>query len=167
MSDATREPDRQLVYDECPLHECFAIIDLRYAEGLAAEMEAIKGCTTVGQARRLQSELKFTSVPGGHFEDDEGEALPNDAPYSWKETGVVGDGDWPSMPDALALERLPADLLRKLADEADAGVVETVFNGPYFAIPLESEADLVSIVQSAGYVVHRDDALIASIDAEL
>ena len=167
MSDTTQEAQVPLVYGEDRLHECFAILDLSHAEGLAAEIKAIKACTTVGQARRLQPTLEFTWIPGGDFEDDEDELVPDDARYAWQETAAVADGDWPPMPDALALEQLPADLLRKLTEEAGAEVLETVFNGPFFAIPLEREADLMNVVRSVGYEVHGDDSLIASIGAEM
>jgi hypothetical protein len=156
-----------LVYGEHRLHECFAILDLRHALGLAAQIKAIKACTTVGKARRLQPTLEFIWIPGGDFEDDEDELVPDDAPYAWEETASVGDGDRPPMPDALALDHLPAELLRKLAEEAGAEKLETVFNGPLLAIELDREADLRNVARSVGYQVHRDDTLIASIGAEM
>ncbi len=78
----------------------------------------------------------------------------------------AGGSDWPPMPDALALAHLPADLLGELEARAGAGVVETMFNGPFFAIPLDREDDLIGVLRSAGFGVCRNDALIVSIDAD-
>jgi hypothetical protein len=137
------------------------------AEGLAAEIGAIQACTTVGQARTLEPTLKFTWVPGSDFEDDEGEPLPDDAPYSWSETSAAGDGDWPPMPDAYALDDLPVALRRELVAKAGAEVEHTTLNGSYFAIPLDREMDMVSVLRSAGFEVRRDDGLIASICVDI
>jgi len=145
------------------MHECFAVVDSALAEGLSNEIAAIQACTTVEQARLLEPTLEFTWLPDGDLEDDEGEPLPSDAPYDWGETAAVQDGDWPPMPDQWALEHLPKDLLRELIHQAGAEVKHTMLNGSYLAIPLDREADMVSVLRSAGFEVHRDDGLIASI----
>jgi hypothetical protein len=154
---------RRLVYGEYWMHESFTVLDATLAEGLSSEIEAIEACATVGQARALEPALKFTWLPGNDFEDDDGEPLPDDAPYDWSQTVAAQDGDWPPMPDQYALERLPSELLNALITRAGAEVHHTVLNGSYFAIPLEREADMVDALRSAGFEVRRDDDLVASI----
>jgi hypothetical protein len=67
------------------------------------------------------------------------------------------------MPDSYALDNLPRELLRELIAGAGAEVMHTVLNGSCFAIPLEKEDDLLTVLRSAGYEVRRDDGLISSI----
>lgn len=162
MAGKSKRP-RRLVYGEYWMHESFAVLDEALAQGLANEIEAIQTCKTVGQARRLAPTLEFTWLPGSDFEDDNGEPLPDDGLYDWSQTASVEDGDWPPMPDQYALDHLAAELLNELISRAGAEVQHTTLNGSYFAVPLERETDMVSVLRSAGISVRRDDDLVASI----
>jgi hypothetical protein len=108
----------RLVYGEYWTDGGFALLEETLAVGLASEIEAVKMCTTVGEARRLEPELKFTYVPDSDFEDEAGDPLPDDAPYAWYETTTVHEGDWPPIPGGWALDFLPGELLGKLTIEA-------------------------------------------------
>lgn len=60
------------------------MLDANQAEVLAREVQAVRACTTVGQARELASKLQFTRVPDVDIDDEDeedGEQLPDDAPY--------------------------------------------------------------------------------------
>lgn len=163
MPEKSKTVQHRLVYGEYWMHESFAVLDATLAEGLSSEIEAIQACATVGQARALEPTLEFTSLPGNDFEDDDGEPLPDDTTYDWSQTVAAQDGDWPPMPDRYALEGLPSELLNALIFGAGAEIHHTMLNGSYFAIPLEREADMVDILCSAGFEIHRDDDLVARI----
>ena len=120
VPENSKMEQRRLVYGEYWMHGSFAVLDATLAEGLSNEIQAIQACTTVGQARALEPTLKFTWLPDGDFEDDDGEPLPDDAPYDWSQTGAVQEGDWPPMPDQCALEGLPTELLNALMTRAGA-----------------------------------------------
>jgi hypothetical protein len=154
---------KRLIYGGYRLHQSFAVLDETQAEGLAREIRAVQACTTEGQARKLASKLQFTWVPDIDVDEEDDEQLPDDAPYDWSKTGAAVDGDWPPMPDQISLENLPADLRQELINKAGATVEFTTLNGDFLAIPLDREDDLVNVIRSAGYDVHRNDELIGII----
>jgi hypothetical protein len=159
-------PGGNLVYGQYWLHDCFALLDQEHAQGLSKEIAGIQACTTIGQVRQVEPTLIHTWVPDIDFEDEECERLSDDTPYDWSSTGDVSDGDWPPMPDSYALDFLPRQLIRALIARAGAKVEHTTLNGPYFAIPLDREEDLISVLRSAGYAARRDDDLISSLCIE-
>ena len=67
------------------------------------------------------------------------------------------------MPDSYALDHLPVEVREELASRAGGEVQDTTLNGFYFAVPLSREADMISVLRSAGYRVRRDDGLVARI----
>jgi hypothetical protein len=152
-----------LIYGGYRLHQSFAVLDETQAEGLAREVRAVQACTTVGQARELASKLQFTRVPNIDVDEKDDEQLPDDAPYDWSRTGAAEEGDWPPMPDQVSLENLPADLRQELINKAGARIEFTALNGDFLAIPLDREDDLVNVLRSAGYDVHKNDELIGII----
>lgn len=152
-----------LIYGEYPIHQSFAVLEAAQAEALAREVQAVRACTTAGQARALAGTLQFTWVPDIDPDDDAEQQPPDDAPYDWSQTIAAAEGDWPPMPDQVSLETLPAGLRRELISKAGATVEFTALNGDYLAIPLDREADLVNVLCSAGCEVRRNDELIGVI----
>jgi hypothetical protein len=169
LSDETSEKQGQIVYGQYRGVNAFIIFDESAAEGLASELEEIEACETVGDARRVRETLGYTYMPGGSddFLDEDGEPLPDDAPYDCWDTGEAQEGDWPPMPGAYALDDLPLELLRPLTAEAGGRLIDTTVNGSSFAIPLNRQEDLVRILRSAGYEVRRGDDLINSLGVQL
>jgi hypothetical protein len=135
------------------------------AEGLSDEIEEIRACRTVGEARRVQETIGYTYMPGGgdDFPDEDGEPLPDDAPYDCDDTGDARDGEWPPMPGAYALDDLPVELLRALAAQAGGHLVDTTLNGSSFVVPLDSEEKMRDVLRAAGYEFRRDDGLVNSL----
>jgi hypothetical protein len=121
-------------------------------------------CSTVGEARQLEPTLSCTYLPGSDFEDEEGNPLPDDAPYNWRQTGEAEAGEWPPLSDGYSYGygELPLELLQGLTTSAGGHLVHTM-SGSSFAVPLERETDLVTVVRRSGYEVRRDDGLLGSL----
>jgi hypothetical protein len=161
LSKNTKAAPQLLIYGEYSHHESFAVLPETQAEGLAREVQAVQACTTVGEARRLARTLEFAWPPPGiDIDDEEGESLPDDAPYDWSEGW---EGGWPQMPGEYSLHTLPGGLQQELMSKTGAEIIQTVHDGEYLAVPLDREADLVHTLRAAGYQVRRDDKLIAII----
>lgn len=166
MGGEGKEGLGKIVYGEYDRDGAFIIFKETAASGLAEEIAAIEACRTVGEARRLNDSVVYTYVPGGvdDFPDEDGEPLPDDAPYNSDDIGEVQDGEWPPMAGAHALDALPPDLVGLLIDKADGRLVHTM-SGSALNIPLTREEDLVSVIRSAGYSVYRDDGLVNSLNS--
>ena len=165
MSDPVRpEPAAWLLYGEDPGLGEFILFDATTAEVLSDEIAAIMDCSTVGEARRPEPTLACTYLPGIDIEDDEGNPPPDDAPYDWRETGEAKEGEWPPLPGGSGFHELPLELLQDLTAYAGGHLVDTM-SGSSFAVPLDREADLVTLVHAAGYKIRRDDGLISSLSA--
>lgn len=165
MTDpVSSEPAAQLVYGEDPGLGEFILFDETTAEALSGEIAAIMNCSTVAEARQLAPTLSCTYLPGSDFEDEEGDPLPDDAPYDWSQTAEADQGEWPPLSGGYGYDELPRELLRDLTASAGGHLVHTM-SGSAFVVPLNREADLVTVVHSAGYEVRRDDGLIGSMSA--
>jgi hypothetical protein len=154
------EPDtgpERIVYGE--YGGTLVLLSEDLAQAISSEIIELEACGTVGEARRLDSLL----MPSSDFEDDDGDPLPDDAPYDLNDSEAVQNGEWPPMPGGYALEDLPEKLLRELMAKAGAKVVDTTLSGSFFAVPLDREADMVNVLRSAGYEVIQDGSLIYSI----
>ena len=89
---------------------------------------------------------------------------PGDAPYDWSQTAEADQGEWPPLSGGYGYDELPRELLRDLAASADGHLVHTM-SGSAFAIPLNRESDLITVVRSAGYELCRDDGLMGGMSA--
>ena len=94
-SPVSSQPTASLVYGENPGLGEFILLDETTAEALSDEIAAIMDCSTVGEARQLKPTLSHTYLPGSDFEDEEGDPLPDVAPYDWSLTGEAEAGDGP------------------------------------------------------------------------
>lgn len=112
------QPTAWLVYGEDPGLGEFILLDETTAEALSGEIAAIMDCSTVGEARQLELTLSCTYLPGSGFEDEEGDPLPDDAPYDWSQTGEAEAGEWPPLPGGYGYDELPFKLLQELAARA-------------------------------------------------
>jgi hypothetical protein len=147
-------------------HDCLAVLPSDKAQRLADEIDRVKACTTVGEARRLAPFLKEVTVPFDFDPDDEDDLPADDEPYDWEETSQVQDGDWPPMPTAAVLSWADPSLLDDIVTRAGARRVTTTFNGDYLDIALAQETNLVSVLADHGHSVVRDDKLIRRLGRE-
>ena len=157
---------RKVIYGKYVLQESFCIFEeADQLETYSAEIAAIQHCTTTAQLARLIPTLAVARPPVDL--DDLEEGYEQDSPWNWRDTGAVGDGDWPPMPTANALEIFPDDdpIFDDLQDSVGCEVVTTVFNGDYLHIPLDKEIELLAVFAKYGIEARRDDRLIDPLGA--
>jgi hypothetical protein len=164
--------EKRLVYGIVGGHN-LVLLPEEVAEAVAEDLAAIAGVRTYGDASRLQ--LRVLSLPGlddEQFYDGEVAALDEDEvadlrlegmhfeddPYDAWAISECQDGEWSPRAATLALDHLPEDL-------DDIGEqIEHFPMSPILQIEPSVEERLVELLRARGYVVRRDDALIARID---
>ncbi|MFC0030082.1 hypothetical protein ACFFMM_11165 [Micromonospora chaiyaphumensis] len=153
----THQPTtRRLVYGHATNHDCLAFVDADAATGEAAEIRALAGARTWGEARQVQmTHLENPAGPDCYEEDD----YADDKPFDITELGAIVDGYWPKMVTVRALDVLPRDLQDRYGE-----VVLTVHEGEYLQVRLDGEAELVAELRGRGYELARDDELINLVD---
>ena len=151
---------RRVIYGEYWMHESFCIFEAAELETYNAEIQAIQSCTTTDQLAQLIPTLTVAYPPIDL--DGLEESYEEDSPWDWQETGAAGDGDWPPMPTANALELFPCDdpIRADLRENVGCEVMTTVLNGDYLYIPLDMEAELLAVLAKYGIEARRDDGLI-------
>jgi hypothetical protein len=154
-NEMQERPPREVVYGLWR-DETFAVLDAGWATAAAAELERWRHATTIGEARRLNTESPTLGSPVADdpedFEVEIGEHDDSDA-FSLDECGWVQDGDWPPMPAYLSWQFLPQDF--PLGE-----VITTTLNGDYLYIGPDDEDCLLSYLRQHGSAVKRDDNLI-------
>lgn len=145
------------VYGQYSLHDTFVVLPEDEARQRLDEINRVKGCATVGQLRRVIPTLRHVWCP---LDEESLRELGDDESLDWAQTSAAGDGDWPGMPDQLALDLLPEGLLEELIHATGAEEVDTIVNGPYLAIPTTAEAALLAVLHRQAGAVTRDDQLI-------
>jgi len=156
----------KVIYGKYVRQESFCIFEeADQLETYSAEIVAIQHCRTTDQLARLIPTLTVARPPVDL--DDLEEGYEQDSPWNWLETGAVGDGDWPPMPTANALEIFPPDdpILDDLQDIVGCEVVTTVLNDDYLRIPLDKEPELLAVFAKHGIEARRDDRLIEPLGA--
>jgi len=150
----------KVIYGEYWLHQSFCLFEANYLEAYSAEISAIQACQTAGELRRLVPNLKLARSPVDPEEDLA--EYRDDDPWNWKNTGAASEGDWPGMPTSAALELFAANdpIWRDLIEQVDCERVTTVFSGDYLHIPLDKEAELLSVLAKYGIEARRNDKLI-------
>jgi len=158
MNSMTRST--KVIYGEFWLHQSFCLFEATYLEAYSAEVSAIQACRTAGELIRLIPNLKLAQSPVD-LEEELADYWDDD-PWDWKETGAASDGDWPPMPTSAALELFAANdpIWHDLIEQVDCERVTTVFNGDYLHIPLDKEAELLSVLAKYGIEARRNDKLI-------
>ena len=150
-----KRPPRDAVYGLWR-DETFAVLDAAWADAAAAELERWQRATTIGEARRLNTESPLLGSPVADdpedFEEEIGEHDDSDA-FSLDECGWVQEGDWPPMPASLSWQFLPKDF--PLGE-----VITTTLNGDYLYIGPDDEVRLINYLHEHGATVRRDDDLI-------
>lgn len=147
---------RALVYGYLSDQETFAFADAATAAAEAQEITAIAGARTWGEARGVTvRHVGWNPADAEH--DDEGH--DEDAPFDITGIGPVMEGDWPPMVASRAFELLPEDL------QAEYGTVaDTSLNGDYLEISPAAEIGLIGALRGRGHQVHRDDALMETLN---
>jgi hypothetical protein len=156
----------KVIYGKYVLQESFCIFEeADQLETYSTEILAIQNCTTTDQLARLIPTLTVAHPPMDL--DDLEESYEEDSPWDWRETGAVGDGDWPPMPTANALEIFPDDdpIFDDLQNSVGCEFKSTVLNGDYLRIPLDKEPELLAVFAKYGIEARRDDRLIEPLGA--
>ncbi|MGQ0468047.1 MAG: hypothetical protein ACT4QG_22365 [Sporichthyaceae bacterium] len=147
-----------VVYGYVEDHDSFAIYELGEALELSAEWRAIYACSTVAEFLALQPTLRRN-----FFEYNEADFEDMTDPFDPRQLPGVGDGDWPPMATANALELfdVKGPIVADLRAEAGATIEDTTLNGWYLHIAKDRESDLLAVLTRHGIAATRDDEFVA------
>lgn len=127
-------------------YQSLVVLPEEVAQQVLRDVERISRARTLGEARQLEPELEYLSLPLG--DDDEDDAVPYD-PSAFE--------DFPPRLGTIALDALP--------DELDIGEEVDCFpSNPYLYIDPADEGRLLELARSEGYSIRRDDHLIGCLD---
>jgi hypothetical protein len=153
-------PGDEIVYGA--LESGAVYIPRRYAEGLASLRTALAS-STWGELRRALSPDAIDSIREriSDLEPDADGVEPvvptDDERFTPEVIWGFADGDWPAWPAQRMLDWVPVDIWQRYGQESDS-----VFNGEFLEVPTESIDAMADALRATGFVLTRDDSLVAS-----
>jgi hypothetical protein len=145
----------RIVYGLGLLEHELIFVPLARAEELAAIQNALGVSPTWGE---LEKRLAACSEEAHKFIVELAEqygADPGDA-FESGEIGTIADGNWPPWPKQEMLSWVPEEIRQQFGD------FQITSNGDTVTFYDDHEAEIVAALERAGFVVTRDDAVIAN-----
>jgi len=145
----------RIVYGLGLLEHELIFVPLARAKELAAIQHALGVSPTWGE---LEKRLAACSEEAHKFIVELAEeygADPGDA-FESGEIGTIADGNWPPWPKQEMLTWVPEEIRQQFGD------FQVTSNGETVTFYDDHEAQIVAALESAGFVVTRDDAAIAN-----